>query len=455
MKLILLLFLAVPVTPLIYAPDVDLRIYIYAAEIYLPLYGEHAHNLICKTKLSSSINTLEKYGSSVFKHIDSKYHPLLLKCWHETTGIEYPCSREEFVTFYCNNTSPWILKNLAEHCFMSSWKKKVSFTNLRWFSLYDKIQFALDDEDWEGVGSEMESVAHDPDYYSDQRCNNITNENEKTDCAYENHVRKICVENDTKLLQEEIHQHKCIERAAPTRMEIVKFCWNIIIKKPYPVNDEEWKDLTCNTVFTLAKRKLMLTCISYKMERDNSNVSTIIRAHCNDCYFPLENEEDDRGYHADNGLPEEDGFHYLDKLIQLKEDYKPVCEDKDTEKTENFLKRHELKCLKDSVQTPLGLKVLAYCWNRSFGNKNVSFPSEQRDWLSFACANNTIKVLRSGIEIVNCFKNIVYPGESVFNYIDDPPITSVEGEISTRCHRIAFGKDSDVKSDVGDKSKSK
>ena len=331
---------------------------------------------------------------------------------------------------------------------MSSWKKKVSFTNLRWFSLYDKIQFALDDEDWEGVGSEMESVAHDPDYYSDQRCNNITNENEKTDCAYENHVRKICVENDTKLLQEEIHQHKCIERAAPTRMEIVKFCWNIVIKKPYPVNDEEWKDLTCNMVFPSVKKRLMQSCILYKMGRDSPAVSTIIRAHCNDSYLPLEHEN------INTGLPWHDGFDYLDKLIQLKKDYKPVCEDKDTEKTENFLKRHELKCLKDSVETPLGLKVLAYCWNRSFGAKNVSFPSEQRDWLSFACADNRMKVLRSGIEIVNCFKNVVNPGRSLFTYMDDPPVTSVEAEILTECRWSVYEKDSGDKSDIGDISTS-
>ena len=449
MKVILLLVLTVPVTPLIYAPDGNLRIDVYAPDVYLPLYGEHVYNLICNTGLSSTIKSLENYGTRLYNHIDSKYYPLLSNCWQETIGIEYPSSREEWVTFYCNNTSPWILKNLADHCFISSWKKKVSFHNLRELAFYDHIDFGLDDEDWQGVGSQMESVAHHQDYYSDQRCNNITNKNQKNECAYENLFRKICIENDTKVLQEEIHQHKCIERAAPTKMEIVKFCWNIVIKKPYPKNDEGWKDLTCNMVFPFVKRRLILNCLFREMERDYPCVSTIIKKHCNDSYFPLENEKLYMRLHLD------DGFDYLEKLIQLKNDYKPVCEDKDTEETENFLKRHELKCLKDSVQTTLGLKVMAYCWNRFFGKNNVSFPSEQRDWLSFACADTQIKVLRSGIEVVNCFKNLINPGISLYLDKDDPPVTSVEQKILARCRRSVFGNDSDHESDVGDVPKSK
>ena len=449
MKVILLLVLTVPVTPLIYAPDGNLPIYVYAPDIYLPLYGKHVYNLICNTELSSTIKSLEIYGTRLYKHIDSKFYPLLRKCWRETTGIEYPSSREDWVAFYCNNTSPWILKNLADHCFISSWKKKVSFNNLRELALDEHINFGLDDDDWQGVGSEMESVAHHQDYYSDQRCNNITKNSEKTECVHENLIRKICIENDTKIFQKEIYQHKCIERAAPTKMEIVKFCWNIVIQKPYPNNNEGWKDLTCNMVFPFMKRRLILNCMFREIGQDYPSVSTIIKKHCNDSYFPLENEAYDTRLNVD------DGFHYLQKLMQLKIDYKPVCEDKDTEETENFLKRHELKCLKDSVQTALGLKVLAYCWNRFFGKNNVSYPSEQRDWLSFACADKRMKVLKSGIEVVNCFKNLINPGKSLYLYNDDPPVTSVEQKILTRCRRSVSDNDADDESDEGDVPKSK
>ena len=421
MKVILLLVLAVPVTPFYFTPHLK-----------LPLYGEDVYNLICKTGLNSTIIGLERYGDRLYGHINSTHYPLLRKCWKEIIGIDYPSYREDWVTFYCNNTSPWIPKNLAEHCFISSWKKKVDFSNFEDTTDY-YIDFDLDDEDWEGVGSEMQTVLHDEDYYSDKRCNNITDNYDKTNCvqkiAQENLVRKVCVENDTKAIQEAIHQHKCMERAASAKMKILNFCWNIIIKKAYPANDEEWKDLTCKMSFPFAKKRLIGDCMINRMARENQYDHTIFRADCEGSYFPPEDE----GYYSRHTY--EENVANVMKLIDLEKDYKSICEDKDASKTENFLKHNELKCLKDSVETPLGLKVLSYCWNRSFGKNNVSLPSEKGKWLSFACSDNAIKILRTGEEVVSCFKNLINAGEN--RYDDDSPVTSIEAKISTRCEMHA------------------
>ena len=416
MKVILLLVLAVPVTPWIYAPNVRLA-----------LYGEDVYNLICKTGLNSTIKSLERHGRRLYECTNSTYYPVLCNCWQEITGIQYPSSREEWRKFYCNNTSSWIRKNLAEHCFISKWKKKIDFDNFKDTVGYC-INFELDDEDWEGVGSEMPSVPPDQDYYSDKRCNNVSNEDKKIECAHENFVRKICVQNNTKVIQEAIHQHKCIERAAPTKLKIVQFCWNIVIKKPYPKNDKEWKDLTCNIVFPSAKKKLIYDCIRYRVTRDDQSVSAIIEADCDDSYFPLQ----EKRYYRQRLFSYE--ISDFEELIEMEEGYKPVCQEKDISRTEHFLKRNELKCLKDSVQTPLGLKVLAYCWDRLFGKKNISFPSEERDWLSFACSDNQVKILRTGQEVVNCFENLINPGLHN-DYDDDSPVTSVEAETLTSCKR--------------------
>ena len=88
------------------------------------------------------------------------------------------------------------------------------------------------------------------------------------------------------------------------------------------------------------------------MARDNQNLSTIIEADCNDSYFPFEDELYEIRHYMEQAY---------DKLIKLEKNYKPICEENDSDRAEKFLKRNELKCLKDSVETPIGLKVLTYC----------------------------------------------------------------------------------------------
>ena len=237
MRQLLLILLAVPVIS-----------YPSPGIIRLSLYDPVVHELICDKGVNSTIKALVSHGKCVYRRIDSAYDALLEKCWHDTTGIEFPSSRQEWVKFYCNNTHPWILKNLAEHCFISRYKKKVELDDFNYIT--DRcISFELDDEDREGVGAEHVSDEDEEEYYErDCKTQTITEENDKNDCAlrlaHENRIKKICVENDTKLIQEEIHQHKCIERAAPTELDIVKFCWNVVIKKPYPRNDAGWKELS-------------------------------------------------------------------------------------------------------------------------------------------------------------------------------------------------------------------
>src|ERR1700689_1275496 len=86
-------------------------------------YSNTTYNLICRDKLDSAIITLTYLGKCIENRVDNKYLPLLKKCWNET-GVEYPTSNNEWTSFYCNNKSPWIIKNMAEHCFIARFKGK-------------------------------------------------------------------------------------------------------------------------------------------------------------------------------------------------------------------------------------------------------------------------------------------------------------------------------------------
>ena len=92
------------------------------AVIRINLYSKLAHNFICKDGMNSTITALAQYGKCIESSVDDNYKDWLDKCWHEVAGVEYPTSRHEWASFYCQHKDPWILKNMADHCFISRWK---------------------------------------------------------------------------------------------------------------------------------------------------------------------------------------------------------------------------------------------------------------------------------------------------------------------------------------------
>ena len=175
-----------------------------------------------------------------------------------------------------------------------------------------------------------------------------------------------------------------------------------------------------------------MDCMLYRLGRSNETVFKVIKKECYGSYFPPEDKE----YRNNNQLDDEE----IDELIKREEEYKEVCDEKDTQRTEKFLRHNELKCLNDRIQSPIGLKVLSYCWKRFYGKKNLSFPSGERDWLSFACPVDGEKILRTGKEVVTCFENLISPGPS-FSYDSDSQVSSDEEKTLGRCHRDAIDLD--------------
>ena len=126
------------------------------AFVKLSLYDPVVYSLICRDRLNSTIDGLKRNGRCLETMVDDKYLPLLQKCWHNTTGIEYPSSTEAWITFYCDHKTPWVLKNMAEHCFINRWKKKVEAFEFEVWTDHC-VNFEVSETDLEDVGSERRS----------------------------------------------------------------------------------------------------------------------------------------------------------------------------------------------------------------------------------------------------------------------------------------------------------
>ena len=267
------------------------------AFVKLSLYDPVVYSLICRDRLNSTIDGLKRNGRCLETMVDDKYLPLLQKCWHNTTGIEYPSSTEAWITFYCDHKTPWVLKNMAEHCFINRWKKKVEAFEFEVWTDHC-VNFEVSETDLEDVGSERRSGedGDDGSYYDkDCRDHTIDEENDKNECAvrlaHDNRIKKICKENDTKTTLDEIRHHKCIERAAPNQVDIITLCWNIIMKMPYPETDEGWRNLTCNVKYPYAKKRMVMDCVLYQMGRGNETAFKILKKECRGSPYPPDDRE--------------------------------------------------------------------------------------------------------------------------------------------------------------------
>ena len=170
------------------------------AVIQLNIYSKLVHNFICRDGMNSTITALAQYGKCIESHVDDNYKDWLHKCWHEVAGVEYPTSRDEWTSFYCQHKEPWVLKNIADHCFISRWKTKVGYFKFKDLT-NDCVSFELDAQDIKGVASECnESV-----YYDIMRHMFADEENKEYRLmkqAYKDMIDKIC--SDTQLTQDEI-----------------------------------------------------------------------------------------------------------------------------------------------------------------------------------------------------------------------------------------------------------
>src|SRR6266404_899670 len=94
--------------------------------------------------------------------------------------------------FYCNNKAPWIIKNMAEHCFITRFKdKRQKIQDLTSLCLHFYIYKLVD-------------ITEDPFPEKEDECigyivtDTVTNENDKRECTIKHVLKqrfnKICVE---------------------------------------------------------------------------------------------------------------------------------------------------------------------------------------------------------------------------------------------------------------------
>jgi hypothetical protein len=416
------------------------------AYIRLSLYDPITNHLICKDKLNTTIfeGGLERIGKCLENHVEDKFLPLLHKCWHNTSGIEYPASTTDWINFYCNHREPWIYKNMAEHCFLKRWMNKVDDRDF--FLTYAACSnFDFEPYELQGIGSERkpyedEEEPDDETNYYERACKEHTldEESDKSECAvrlaHEARMKKICVEKDTKTSWQEIFQHKCIERAAPNQPDIIEFCWNIVMKTQYPETDDAWLNFTCKTEHPYAKKRMVMDCMLYRLGRDNETVFHVIKRECRGTPYPLE----DKIYRARNRMEDEE----IDEYVKEAEHYNEVCKEDNSAVIKKFNHHNQLRCLVENLKPGLGRTVLDYCWSSFFRKSVGSLPQTSEEWTKFFCPETGAQLIRSGKEVVACFENLIEPpsmaGQDGNYVVKETEFTKIRG----KCHRDSIDLDS-------------
>jgi len=174
----------------------------------------------------------------------------------------------------------------------------------------------------------------------------VTDDNDKDEFSmkqtYKDRINKICSENDTRLIQDEIFHQKCIERVSPADTDTSKFCLRAVTKKKYLSNDQDWKDLICKDKFIHGKQRIMMDCLLYRLGRDNETMYKHIKRACKMKFYP---PEDPR----------------VTMTTDTVEDtvYKELCMNPVREELKKkFLKHLQVKCLKERANSVIGNYIL-------------------------------------------------------------------------------------------------